>query len=79
MANCFPSETQDWKKLGATLMLIASEVMPVAEDSEELAIARKVPKRRTSRCCVTTGSERRILRGVWKKEKMQIIRKASQC
>ncbi len=62
MANCFPSETQDWKKLGATLMLIASEVMPVAEDSEELAIARKVPKRRTSRCWVTTGSERRILK-----------------
>lgn len=63
LANCLPSETHDWKKLGATLMLIASEVMPVAEDSEELAMALKVPNRSTSRCCVTSGSDWRILQG----------------
>ena len=43
----FPSETQDWKKDGATETPNASAVIPVDILSELDAITRKVPKRRT--------------------------------
>lgn len=45
----FPSLTQVWKKLGATLTPKASLVIPVPAISLLEAITRKVPKRRTSK------------------------------
>jgi hypothetical protein len=53
----FPSETQLWKKDGATETPSASEVMPVCERSQLEATTRSVPNKRTIRRCVQTGSE----------------------
>lgn len=43
----FPSDTQLWKKLGATETPSASDVIPVLNLSALLAITRKVPNKRT--------------------------------
>jgi len=45
---CFPSDTQLWKKDGATETPNASDVIPVFARSEFEAITRKVPKSKTT-------------------------------
>lgn len=57
----FPSLTQEWKKLGATLTPNASLVIPVPAFSLFDAITRNVPKSRTKRRCVNTGKDVIIL------------------
>lgn len=55
----------EWKKLGATEMLSDSEVMSVLQ---ELIIKRNVPNNKTSKRCVTSGNENKILAHTEKKE-----------